>query len=360
MAESFIGVEVAVQVVFASVILAGMMWGVGRAFGYKRLELFGFEEFIQSIINSAIIGSFAAIIELVGVVSSTAVSETCSEGNVITQLSCTLGSLNNSLFLLFQELIRVLNILGYYQSISLDFGAFLISPFVNLGSVSSLLSLQLLAVNLIMILVVLNSQIASFIGQNALGLLFPIGLVLRTFFATRRVGGFLIALAVGLFIFYPAFTLVFPNPEPEVQNATALMENFTNNTFYATVPVIDLNDNYAIAGKIDVMSGKCDPSNYTYTNTTNTSNTSSYCDDFIQQYYNLTNFTNATFLSVNESYDFSGDLTLITQRNGNAISKSTLYAVIAPLFSLIITIVFVRELANILGSEIGLKTIASI
>jgi hypothetical protein len=367
MAESFVGIEVAVIVVTASVVLAGILIGIGRAFGYKRIEHFGMEELIQSIINSAIIGSFAAVIELVAAVSSSVVTETCSEGNVVNQLSCTLGTLNTMLFSLFQEMVKMLNILGYYQSLSLDFGAFSISPFTNLASVTNVLSLQLLSLNWIMILVELNNQITTFIGQNALGLLFPVGLVLRTLFATRRVGGFLIALSIGLFIFYPTFILVFPNPVEDINQSSALMANFTNNSYYATMPVIDLNDNYAIAGKLDILSGRCgnmtnitnvtgnvtgnETGNETGNGTNMTNATVSNCEAFLAQQQNLTS---------NQSLDFSGDLTLISQTNSNTLAKSLLYAVIAPLFSLVITIVFVRELANILGSEIGIRTIASI
>jgi uncharacterized membrane protein len=354
MAESFVGMDIAVKVVTASILLAGILWGVGRALTVKRLEMFGLEELLQSIINAAIIGSFAAIIELVGTISSSVVEQSCAEGSVVAQLTCTLDALSDSFFFFMQQLVQVLTLTGYYQSLSLDFGAFGISPFTNLSSVSNALSLQLLTTNLVMILVSLNAQIASFVGQNALALLFPVGLVLRTFFATRKVGGFMIALAVGLYIFYPTFILVFPNPAPEVANATMMMGNFTNNSFYATPPVLDLNSNYAIAGKLDILAGRCDPDAFTITNTTNVSNTTTICDDFLQQQNLTSNVTQGT------SFDFSGDLTLITQKNNNSLAKSVLYSVIAPIFSLIISVVFVKELANILGSEIGIKSFASI
>jgi hypothetical protein len=366
MAESFIGIEVAVIVVTASIVLAGILVGLGRAFGFKRIELFGLEELIQSIINAAIIGSFAAVIELVGVISSSVVNETCSAGNVISQLSCTLGNLNDSLFSLMQGLIKLLGIIGYYQGLALDFGSFGLSPFSSLSTVTDALSQQLLLLNLVMMLVELNTQIALFIGQNALALLFPVGLVLRTFFATRKVGGFMIALSIGLYVFYPTFILVFPDPQPDVLNSSILAENFTNNSFYATVPVVDLNSNYAIAGKLDLLSGRCDPADYNIstwvvfengtnvTHSTNVSNTTTMCDDYLLG-QNWT--SNVTY---GYSTDMSGDLTKILQSGGNSLAKSLLYSVVAPIFSLVVTIVFVKELANILGSEIGIKTLASI
>jgi hypothetical protein len=358
MAAEFPGVEIAVLIVFASIVLAGILWGLGKAFSYKRLENFGVEELLQSMVNAAIIGSFAAIMELVAAVSSSIVTPTCSEGTVIEQLICTLDAINDSLFLFFQELIQILNLLGYYQSISLDFGAFAIAPLANLGSVSSVLSAQLLSVNIIIILIGLNVQIGQFIGENALGLLLPVGLVLRTLFATRKVGGFLIALALGLYIFFPTFVLIFPDPQSDVQASTSVMQNFTNNSYYASLPIVELNDNYAIAGKIDLMSGRCfdaDLVNSTGCNKTLVD------QGFRVNVSTLSNLTVwETVLPENQSLDFSGDLTEITQSNNNAISKSLLYSVVAPLFSLIITIIFVKELASLLGSEIGIKTIASI
>lgn len=355
MADEFIGVEIAVIVVTASIILAGIMVGLGRAFSFKKLEHFGLEELIQSVINAAIIGSFAAIIELVGLVSSEVVTETCAEGDVMVQLSCMLGNLSDSLFLMLQGIVGTLAIVGYYQGLSLDFGSFALSPFQNLGPVADALGTQLLATNLLMTLVQLNTQIAAFIGQNALGLLFPVGLVLRTLFATRKVGGFMIALALGLYLFYPTFILVFPSPQEQVQNATLAMGNFTTNSFYATAPVIDLNSNYAIAGKLDILSMRCDPHEYELiTNETNVSDTESACDDFLQEQELYTNVTQ------NTTFDLSGDLTMVLQGNSDALSRTALYSVIAPLFSLLVTVVFVKELGSILGSEIGLRTFASI
>lgn len=358
MAEEFIGVEIAVIVVTASIVLAGIFIGLGRAFGYKRVEYFGIEELVQSVINAAIIGSFAAVVELVAAVSSNIVTETCAEGDVVAQLVCTLEGVNVLLFSFFQELVALLTIVGYYQTIGLDFGAFAISPLGNLSSVSSVLSIQLLSANIIMLLVGLNIQITNFIGQSALALLFPAGLVLRTLFATRKVGGFLIALAIGLYLFYPTFVLIFPGPAPELGNATGAMQAFNNNSYYATLPVVDLNDNYAIAGKLDIMSGRCLEENL--------SNTSA-CNQTLIDFGLLTNVSNITNVTIwertmpeNTSLDFSGDLTYIAQTNTNALSQSLLYSVIAPIFSLLVTVVFVKELANILGSEIGIKSIAAI
>lgn len=334
MAE-FVGMSVAVIIVTASIVLAGIIIGVGRAFGYKRLENFGVDELSQSVINAAIIGGLASLIALISGVSASLVTDQCGNGDAPAHLSCSLTNLKETLFDLFSHTIKTLDIVGYFQSLTLEFNAFSIAPFENLSSVSNILSMQVFSMQLLILLLELNVQILNFVEQNALLLILPLGLVFRTLFITRRAGGFLIALAIGLYLFYPAFILIFPNPEPVVQNTTAQLMNFTGNSNYATIPIIDLNDNYAIGGKLDLMSGRC------LSNSTN----SSMCAGLI---------TNSSSTSA----DFTGDLTVISQSNSDAISRVLFYSVLAPLLSLLVTIVFVKEVGEVLGSEIGLSTFA--
>lgn len=335
MPDEFVGIEIATFVVTASIVLAGILIGIGRGFGYKRIESFGIDELLQSVVNAAIIGAFAAIVELVNSISSSIVEETCGTGNIIEQLVCLMQRNSSALFGLFQETVKLTNTLGYYQSLNLDFGFMAIQPFANLSAMSLIFSMQVLLLQALIVFVDLNIQILNFIGGNALLLIFPLGLVFRTFFATRRVGGFLIGLAIGAYLLYPSFIMIFPDPYEDVSIAAANASEFNNKSFYATVPVVDLNDNYALAGKLDVMSGRCFDSN------------SSFC-------------ANETAGLSRDDVDFAGDLTVIAQKNSMTISKVLLYLILAPLFSLIITIIFVREMTKILGGDIGIRTFKSI
>ena len=345
MADEFSGVGIAVVLVSASIVLSGIMIGLGRAFNYKRVEHFGYEELVQSVINAAIIGSFAAIINLVSDVSGNVQNSSCS-GNVIDQLICNFGIVKIALLGFSNELIKLTSLIGYYQKLTLDFGAFAIEPFGNLSALSGIFSNHLLFSSLLITLLSLNIQIASFIKLNALSLLFPLGLLLRSFFATRRVGGYLIALSIGLFVFYPSFILIFQNPAPALDNSTILMKSFNNNSIYAPMPIIDLNNNYAIAAKLDLMSGRCSG------NISNTSN----C-------YLINNTLNISGLNIssnNTSTDFSGDLGLIAGSNEDGLGKMLMYILLSPIFSLLISFVFIRELGGLLGNEIGLKTFVAI
>ncbi len=368
MAEQYIGMSIAVIIVAASIALAGILIGVGRAFGYKRLENFGVEELAQSVINAAIIGALASVIALMSGISSTLVTTQCGAGDAPTQLACMLTGVKASLFSLLQGTSRAAELVGYYQTLRLDFAAFSIQPFVNLSGMAGILSGQMFTMQLLLMLVELNIQLLNFVAQNSLLLLLPVGLVLRTVFATRKAGGFLIALAIGLYIFYPAFVLVFPDPGPTLANSTALMSNFTSNSLYATVPVVDLNSNYAIAGKLDVMSGRCAAGN----SSDNLSGLSSgnLTDNLSgnltgNMTYNpsanssCANFT-AAMAVPGGTADFTGDLTLISESNSDALAQVLLYSVLAPLLSLAVTVVFVSEAGKLLGSEIGLSSVIDV
>lgn len=340
MAQEFIGMEIAVIVVSASIVLSGIMIGVGRGLGYKKVEHFGVVELIQSVINAAIIGSFAAIISLVSTISSDLVED--GEGSVVTHLISLLNDVSSGLFSLFQEAVKATELVSFYQTLSLDFGSFSISPFSGLMPTLGTIALQVLALQLVMFLIELNIQVLHFIEQNALALIFPLGLILRSFFATRKLGGFLIALSLGLFILYPSFIMIFPTPLEDVNQTLTTFEQFNNNSFYSTMPVVDMNDNHAIAGKIDIMSGRC------HQNVSENSSCQQVLEDF-------------GMTDINESeVDFSGELTLMSSGLTTAISKSALYSVVAPIFSLIITIVFVREVSSVVGGEITLGIFSSL
>jgi hypothetical protein len=312
-----VGMQVAVIVITISIVLSGILIGLGRALGYTKVERFGVDELFQSILNAAIVGALVVIIETVKAISTSLVTPVCSTaGDAIGELSCVLKTTTDGTFLLLQELLKASTMVGFYQTMILELGAITIQPFANLESVSSVLSNQAGMLGMILILINLNAQIVNFFAQNALMLFLPIGLILRSFFATRKVGGFLIGVAIGMYVLYPAFILSFS--APDLSLAGTQLQEFNSNPLYATMPIVDLNNNNAIAEKLD----------------------------------NMTTGNNVSFGN-NVSYvaDLPGSLTLLTQANANAISQLLMYGVFAPLFSLIITLVFIKEMSGALGSE---------
>lgn len=319
-----------------SLILAGIALGLGRAFSFKRLERFGAEEIIQSIINAAILGFAIALSTLILQVGSEFTPQqnlSCTYLNPADYALCSINSTTTTAFALSQNLVRMENVISYYQTLVLNFGNFSIQPLANLASVSTQLSNSLYALQLSAFSSAINAHILSFISSGWFGTIFAAGLVLRSIFLSRKFGAFLIAVALALIIFYPLMLLMFPAPLGELQAANNSTSSFLSNPNYQTIPIIDLNDNGAIADKLYNMSFK---GNWTTSLNVTTNSTG-----------NLTNSTVAF------SNDFPGDLTLISQQTTSASASLLFYSLIVPLFALIATTVLIKELSLSFAGEIA-------
>jgi hypothetical protein len=291
-------------VVSLSIIISGLMIGFGKTIGSKRLEHFGEEELVQSAINAALVGAYAAIISIASEVSKgIAEGQTCVAGDAIENLRCVFSTTSADTFTLLTQAINLHQVVSYYQSITLEFATFTIQPMSHLSSIQSILGGQILTLQALLTLSQLQVQLLAFFAPQLLTFFLPVGLIFRAFFSTRKLGGFLIALSIGIYLFYPAFILIFPAPQ---LNATiANLTNMTNNSLYTTVPILDLNDNYAIAGRFDNMT----------------------------------------------TGDFTGDLTLATQQISASIASLSMFVMLAPLFSILVTVIFIKEVTDIFGGE---------
>jgi hypothetical protein len=299
---------IAGTIVALSIVLSGLLIGVGRAIGSHKVEFFGREELIQAIINAALVGAYATIVLTATEISSELAGEgICVEGDAIENLQCIYEGLSVNLYALLVETLQLHHTVAYYQSIVLNFSTFSIQPLAYLSSVSMMLEAQALAIQQLLLISEIHIQLLAFFGPQLLTFFFPLGLVFRAFFSTRKLGGFLIALSIGLYLLYPSLVMVFP--QPELNETTIALEAMNNNTNYTITPILDLNDNYAIAGKLDGM----------------------------------TNTTAGT--------DFTGDVTTSLQQLTSATSSLVIFILIAPVFSIILTLIFIKEVTDIFGGE---------
>lgn len=299
---------IAGTIVALSIVLSGLLIGIGRAIGSHKLEYFGREELFQAIINAALVGAFATIVLTAAQISTEIAGEgPCSGGDALATLQCTYEGISEQSYTLLLQTVRLQNIVSYYQSITLSFATFGIQPLAHLSSISILLEAQALAFQQLLLLSEIQVQVLSFFGPQLLTFFFPLGLVFRAFFSTRKLGGFLIALSIGLYLLYPSLVLVFP--QPELNETSTFLGAMNNNTNYSIVPILDLNNNYAIAGKLD----------------------------------NMTNLSAET--------DFTGDATESVRQLTTATSSIVVFVLLAPIFSFIITLVFIKEITDIFGGE---------
>lgn len=299
---------IAGTIVALSIVLSGLLIGIGRAIGSHKLEYFGREELFQAIINAALVGAFATIVLTAAQISTEIAGDgPCSGGDALATLQCTYEGISEQSYTLLLQTVRLQNTVSYYQSITLSFATFGIQPLAHLSSISIMLEAQALAFQLLLLLSEIQVQVLSFFGPQLLTFFFPLGLVFRAFFSTRKLGGFLIALSIGLYLLYPSLVLVFP--QPELNETSNFIGAMNNNTNYSIMPILDLNNNYAIAGKLD----------------------------------NMTNLSAET--------DFTGDATESVRQLTAATSSIVIFVLLAPIFSFIITLVFIKEITDIFGGE---------
>jgi len=290
-------------VVSLSIILSGLLIGLGKTIGSKRVEHFGEEELVQSAINAALVGAYAAIISIASEVSKgIAEGQTCVVGDALENLQCIFSNISSDTFQLLTQAISLHQIVSYYQAIVLHFATVSYQPMSYLSSIQSILGGQILTLQALLTLAQLQVQVLGFFAPQLLTFFLPLGLIFRSFFSTRKLGGFLIALSIGIYLFYPAFILIFPAPQLNV--TVANLTNMTNNSLYA-IPIIDINGNDKIAEKFDNMT----------------------------------------------TGDFTGDLTLATQQISASIASLSMFVLLAPLFSLLITVIFIKEVTDIFGGE---------
>ncbi len=323
MAELISGWQaIASTAIVITILISGISLGVGRAFSIKRLERFGIDEGFQSVVNAAILGAAVAISVLILQISSDftpSYAKTACMANSTPSgyAMCGINSTIQSSFALSHDIVRIENNLGYYQTLELNFGNFSISPLANMQSTSAQFSNSLQSIQFSIFALALNAQLLSFISSNWFGVVFATGLVLRSIFLTRKFGAFLIASSVAFILFYPLMLLMFPLPIKEFADAKNQSSAFLSNSAYQTVPIIDLNDNGAIARKIYNMS--------------------------FQASSNITNSTS----------DFTGDLTLLAQRITMLSASLFFYSAIVPFFALLITVALAYSLSRSLGGEIA-------
>ncbi|MBD3390302.1 hypothetical protein GF415_05135 [Candidatus Micrarchaeota archaeon] len=299
---------IAGTIVALSIVLSGILIGLGRALGSHKVEYFGREELIQAIINAALVGAYATITLTATQISAEISGDgLCTGGSAIENLLCTYEGVSGSTYSLLTAAVDLHSMAAYYQSIVLDFSTFSIQPLAHLSSVSMMLEAQVLTLQQLLLFSEIHVQLLSFFGPQLLTFFFPLGLVFRAFFSTRRLGGFLIALSFGLYLLYPSMVMVFP--QPDLNETEVSLAQMNNNTNYTTTPILDLNDNYAIAGKMD----------------------------------NMTNLTAGN--------DFTGDLTNSVQHLTYATSSLAIFIILAPLFSFIVTLIFIKEVTDIFGGE---------
>lgn len=331
------GFSIAVYVIGIMLAISGIALGLGYAINEKRFKEFGRNELYQSLLNGALVGGMLVLFSQNGLVNL-AINQMTMANSTSMQCPASLAG-NSAICLAYDYLIGTgYSMSGTFHASILSTSTLLLTGLFALnavlGAIASVkLSIVVVTISfsylvnplivqieyLIKVLstiaigAVVQGAVLLFIAASAVSVILPAGLILRTLYPTRKLGGFLMALSVGLYVVFP-LSYVF---DAAIANSYSSQINLDNVTqLSASATGIENN----LYGSLSPMASNSLPSSVSSAIVTS-----------------LESFINA----------FSGVIEWILQ----GIAYLIVYTFVLPAFSLIITGIAVREFAEVLGSE---------
>ena len=316
----------------------GIVFGVGYAMGNKKIKDFGFDELMQAFISAAIIATLYAAFSYNGIISTSIMqvfysanaTSTCYGLSSSNPAMCfayayTTGlspisingisypSLMDSAVTLLAPvsvLYGVLSVLGSIKLsgifISVGFASFVQPLLSQINYIISSLTFSIISLEV-------QGVIIKFAAIAAVPILLPAGIILRTLYFTKRLGGMLIAVAIGFYAVFPLTYLL----------GAQLISEYSSNTFALSESVSSYSGSV-----ITTLQSAAQPT-----------------------------LTSGNFSIFNGLYSIVkaaiSPLESIVEELISAISLLITEVFFVPLLSLMITMTSTRELARVLGSEIS-------
>ncbi len=329
------GFTIAIYVIGIMIASGGILLGLGYAINEKRFKDFGKNEIWQAVVNSALVGFVFLSVSPAGFItpiinsaSGNNITMNCP-GSVAQNVAICLaynymigngytlsGVYHNSILSSATEFLVGLyslnGILGAIAAVKINLAVLTISFNPIISPVMAEIQYIIKMLNAVIIGAVVQGALILFISASAMTVIFPTGIVLRTFYPTRRLGGFFIALAIGLYAVYP-LSYVF--------NA------YIANSYKANISPGNLTEVGSSANQVE---GQVFAYNSLVGNSI-VGTVSTMTITAVQQVYQNVNKLLSAIL-----YE---------------IGYFIVYTFILPAFSLIITGISVREFARVLGSE---------
>ena len=332
----------AVSLIAIMLSISGIFLGLGYALDDKKLKEFGKEELVQALINGTIVGSLVlAFIPggffnqlLNSIASSAAISATCQgfmQGNYaicfaynylvgvspVSINGATYPSLADITFGMLATLSTTYTALSLLSSIKIGAGVVSITLSGVLNPLLTQLSYLVNAVTAMVVSIEVQGMLLEFIAATAVPVLLPIGMILRSALLTRRLGGTIIAIAIGIFAVFPT-TYLF--------NAELL------SSYSSTIADTSLSS----IGSIATTSQSSIASQMETTNQTSASGM-----------FSLLNFLTSSLGGLIST------LQNLLKSATNQIALLIIAVFFLPVFSVILTAVSIREIARLLGSEVN-------
>ncbi len=329
------GFNIAVLLISIMLSIGGIILGLGYTFDDKKLREFGKNEIYQSVINGMLVGGLLVLFMNNGVIDLA--MNSLIPGN--SRFSCPgymqnnlaicfaysylasptpytfSGSMHISLLekitMLLSGLFLLSTILGSIASLEVNLLVFtlnfsyIIKPFLNeIQYIINILTATAVSISV-------QAFLLIFISLAAITIILPLGLILRTFYPTRKLGGFFIAVAIGLYVVFP-LTYLFD---------AVLLNSY--NSSPANSSIVSISSN-ATSLESEMISS---------INATNS-----------------TRISSITSIESDASHIFSSVNSLINSLL-SFVSSLIMQVFILPIFSIVITGISIKEFAELMGSE---------
>lgn len=213
-----------------SFLLSGIALGLGIAFRSANITNFGKEELLHSVINSAIIGSFALFTTVLLSFGYNCTTSECSIEKVQLRTAECITSLSDVQIFLG----RITNLRVKIEHLEYE-------PFFGLSHVSNSLSSILTWVAIMHSFVAAQVYIIKTWLLSLIDILLSAGILFRMFFPLRRAGNAMIGLAVGLVIGFTLSTeIISLKALQSIEKHTADLKSYSDSL--AWVPTIHFGD----------------------------------------------------------------------------------------------------------------------
>ncbi len=335
-----LGYDIAIAMVAIMISVGGMILGIGYALDDKKVKEFGRNELYNSFINAVIVGSLITAFSANGLVTSVInglasgvsgyscpsqmeySSALCFAYNYavgvgyVSVNGASYPTLIDSVLEVMVPLSLLYSGLSLLSSIKLDF---VVVSFGLNGAFTPVLTPIRYAIDVLsatLIGVETQGVLLQFISMTAIPILLPVGIVLRTFYFTRRLGGTIMAIAIGLFAVFPMTYVL------DANLASAYSNSFGSSNINALITSAQ-NTQSSILGQLSAYKGALGAA----------IGLVNYVTGLVNAL--ISNF--AQFLQSLEDY----------------VAMLIVEAVFLPVFSVILTVISIRELARVLGSEVN-------
>ena len=260
--------SLAYSLAIISIVLAGIALGLGRAFSSRKLWAWGTEEFGQAILNVALLTVLVSAVGFSGGIVTDLLPggmySGCAPGlpaDTHAAMNLTLCSLQNASSLgqtASSALLVQSYKLGLLASLNMNLNVVSAQPYQALAWPAKTFAEWAQQLGGLEALIEANRQFLAMIATQGFALFLPAGLLFRLFFATRKLGGALMAGAIAFYVVYPLAlgTLMLYGPADSAgANAMAAL-NANDQALGALPSSLDWNQPGVISAMMKSLNGQ--------------------------------------------------------------------------------------------------------